>query len=277
MAQDCRRAARARGRCVRGRLDRRARYRDRREHDRVQRVQRLVPAAAAVSRRRPARHGLRLVSEVRPRERRHRDSRLPRAARAGGVARGPRDRHAVSAHARRATARRIVLQVARASPSLFDVLRTPPGLGRAFTEDEAMLGNDRVVVLSHRLWSTRFGARRTFVGSDIRLDGGTLSHHRRDARGFRLPEPQHRRLCAVRVHAAANERRRARQSVFDQRRAASRRRDRRRLGTPSSPRSCSATSPRGGCPPTRSTVAGFTGRAAAAARTPGRRFARRCC
>jgi predicted permease len=64
--------------------------------------------------------------------------------------------------------------VARASPSLFDVLRTPPALGRAFTEDEATLGNDNVIVLGHRLWSTRFGARNDAVGSDVRLDTGTF-------------------------------------------------------------------------------------------------------
>src|SRR5688572_25948893 len=66
------------------------------------------------------------------------------------------------------------LQVVRASPSLFNVLRTPPAVGRVFTEDEATLGNENVVVLSHRLWSTRFGARSDILGSDIRLDIGTF-------------------------------------------------------------------------------------------------------
>jgi predicted permease len=63
------------------------------------------------------------------------------------------------------------LIVARVSPSLFDVLRIAPTIGRAFTEDEATLGNESVVILSHGLWNTRFGARRDIVGSDIRLDG----------------------------------------------------------------------------------------------------------
>ncbi len=66
------------------------------------------------------------------------------------------------------------LQVARASSSLFDVLRTQPAIGRAFTEDEARVGNDNVAVLSHRLWNTRFGARSDIVGTDIRLDGTTF-------------------------------------------------------------------------------------------------------
>jgi predicted permease len=66
------------------------------------------------------------------------------------------------------------LRVARASASLFDVLRVSPETGRAFSTDEETLGNDHVVVLSHRLWSTRFGARPDIVGSSIRLDSDSL-------------------------------------------------------------------------------------------------------
>jgi predicted permease len=66
------------------------------------------------------------------------------------------------------------LLVARASASLFDVLRVVPTVGRAFVEDEAVLGNDRVVVLSHRLWSARFGARPDVIGRDVRLDGDSF-------------------------------------------------------------------------------------------------------
>ncbi len=61
--------------------------------------------------------------------------------------------------------------VARASASLFDVLRVGPALGRAFSEAEAQPGEDRVVVLSHALWASRFGARADIVGSDVRFDG----------------------------------------------------------------------------------------------------------
>lgn len=61
--------------------------------------------------------------------------------------------------------------VARASASLFDVLRVPPALGRAFGEDEETLGNDRVVVLSHALWTSQFGGRRDILEQSIRLDG----------------------------------------------------------------------------------------------------------
>jgi MacB-like periplasmic core domain len=59
----------------------------------------------------------------------------------------------------------------RASPSLFAVLGVPPALGRVFTEQEATIGNEQVVVLSDELWRTRFGARSDVVGSDLDLDG----------------------------------------------------------------------------------------------------------
>lgn len=63
------------------------------------------------------------------------------------------------------------LVTASVSPSLFDVLRTEPVLGRRFTEAETDAGEGRLVVLSHRLWTTRFGARPDVIGRDIRLDG----------------------------------------------------------------------------------------------------------
>jgi predicted permease len=58
-----------------------------------------------------------------------------------------------------------------ASPSLFSTLRVSPELGRSFTEDEAVPGNDKVVVLTHELWQNRFNGDRDLAGSDIRLNG----------------------------------------------------------------------------------------------------------
>jgi predicted permease len=66
------------------------------------------------------------------------------------------------------------LTITRASASLFTVLRAAAQLGRTFTDAEATAGNDRVVVLSDRLWRTRFGATRNVVGRDIRLDGDSF-------------------------------------------------------------------------------------------------------
>ena len=63
------------------------------------------------------------------------------------------------------------VRVGMTSASLFDVLRVAPALGRVFTADEETLGNDRVVVLSHALWRSRFGGQTSIIDSSIRLDG----------------------------------------------------------------------------------------------------------
>jgi predicted permease len=63
------------------------------------------------------------------------------------------------------------ISVPRVSPSLFDVLDVSPALGRTFSDSEAEIGNERVAVISHLLWTTRFGGRQDVIGRDIRLDG----------------------------------------------------------------------------------------------------------
>ncbi|MDP2481834.1 MAG: ABC transporter permease [Candidatus Palauibacterales bacterium] len=51
------------------------------------------------------------------------------------------------------------------------VLGVQPALGRGFTEDEEVEGQDRVALISHGLWQRRFGADPNVLGSDILLDG----------------------------------------------------------------------------------------------------------
>lgn len=60
---------------------------------------------------------------------------------------------------------------AAVTPSLFPLLRAAPRIGRLFTEVEAVEGADRVVLLSHRAWSDRFGSDPDVVGASIVLDG----------------------------------------------------------------------------------------------------------
>ena len=43
-------------------------------------------------------------------------------------------------------------------------------LGRTFVADEAVVGADRVVVLSHGFWTRELGADRQAVGTTIQLD-----------------------------------------------------------------------------------------------------------
>jgi predicted permease len=59
----------------------------------------------------------------------------------------------------------------RATPSFFSTLQVAPAIGQAFTESHAVPGQDRVVVISHALWSNRFNADAGVVGRDIRLNG----------------------------------------------------------------------------------------------------------
>ena len=59
----------------------------------------------------------------------------------------------------------------RVTPSFFRMLRASPMLGRAFTEQEAVLGNEKVVVLSQGLWKQMFASNPSAIGKDIRLSG----------------------------------------------------------------------------------------------------------
>jgi putative ABC transport system permease protein len=56
-------------------------------------------------------------------------------------------------------------------PSYFDVFGLHAEIGRTFAPNEDQPGHDHVVVLGHRLWTSRFGGDRAIVGSAIRLDG----------------------------------------------------------------------------------------------------------
>ena len=58
----------------------------------------------------------------------------------------------------------------RVSANLFSLLRVQPILGRAFLEGEDELGQERVIILSHQLWQTRFGGDRSIIGRKLILD-----------------------------------------------------------------------------------------------------------
>jgi predicted permease len=55
--------------------------------------------------------------------------------------------------------------------SVFPVLGVPPLRGRTFTAEEDVPGGPQLVVISHELWLTRFGADRDIVGKMIELNG----------------------------------------------------------------------------------------------------------
>lgn len=59
----------------------------------------------------------------------------------------------------------------KATPSFFTTLQAAPALGQAFTDAHAVPGQDRVVLISHTLWTNRFNGDASIVGRDIRLNG----------------------------------------------------------------------------------------------------------
>ena len=58
-----------------------------------------------------------------------------------------------------------------ASAQFFALFGVNPILGRTFGPGDAKPGNAHVVVLSHGLWSRRYGAERDIIGRDLNLDG----------------------------------------------------------------------------------------------------------
>jgi putative ABC transport system permease protein len=57
------------------------------------------------------------------------------------------------------------------TPDYFDVLGAHAELGRTFRADEGLLNAPRVVILSHRIWTDRFGADPRAVGRMVTLNG----------------------------------------------------------------------------------------------------------
>src|SRR5213075_1522238 len=62
------------------------------------------------------------------------------------------------------------ISVSRTSPNLFSLLGVQPLHGRIFSAGEAEQ-RQRLCVISHRLWQTRFGGSLEALGASIELDG----------------------------------------------------------------------------------------------------------
>jgi putative ABC transport system permease protein len=63
------------------------------------------------------------------------------------------------------------LEGAAVSAAFFDLLGVEPMLGRTFLTEEEEPGKEKVVILSHGLWTRRFGADPAMVGRNVSLDG----------------------------------------------------------------------------------------------------------
>ena len=75
----------------------------------------------------------------------------------------------------------------RATPDLFTVLRASAVLGRTFTADEAVVGADRVAVVSHGFWTRLLGANPAVAGTTIQLDGVAFTVAGVMPAGFEFP------------------------------------------------------------------------------------------
>jgi putative ABC transport system permease protein len=81
------------------------------------------------------------------------------------------------------------IQAAFVSPALLPLLRVQPSLGRGFLAEEETRGKNAVTILSHSLWSRRFGADPRIINQPITLSGetftvvGVLPPH------FQFPDP----------------------------------------------------------------------------------------
>ena len=62
----------------------------------------------------------------------------------------------------------------RVTPDFFETLGVAPARGRAFAAANGQAGGERVVILSHGLWTRRFGADPSIIGRTIMLNG--ISH-----------------------------------------------------------------------------------------------------
>jgi len=59
----------------------------------------------------------------------------------------------------------------KVTANFFPLFGVPPALGRGFTADDDRPGAQKVAVLSHALWQTRYGSDPQIVNRDIQLDG----------------------------------------------------------------------------------------------------------
>jgi predicted permease len=72
------------------------------------------------------------------------------------------------------------------SSDLFPLLGIQPALGRGFLREEEQPGT-RVVVLSHALWTARFGANPGVIGSTARINGEPFTIVGIAPKGFQFP------------------------------------------------------------------------------------------
>jgi predicted permease len=76
----------------------------------------------------------------------------------------------------------------RVTSNFFDVLDVPLVNGRPFIAEEEIPGHDRVAILSHGLWQSRFGSARDVVGTTLRMNGEPWTVVGVTPPGFQYPD-----------------------------------------------------------------------------------------
>jgi putative ABC transport system permease protein len=67
------------------------------------------------------------------------------------------------------------IEAQRVSAHFFSALGVQPSLGRSFAADEDRPGGNPVIVLSHRLWRSRFGGNASIIGQQVTVSGRAFS------------------------------------------------------------------------------------------------------
>ena len=76
------------------------------------------------------------------------------------------------------------------TPGFLKTLGVTPIYGRTFLEEEGEPGKNRVVVLTHSLWQTRFGGDAELVGQQLLLDGNQYTVVGIAPPGFHYPQDE---------------------------------------------------------------------------------------
>jgi putative ABC transport system permease protein len=82
------------------------------------------------------------------------------------------------------------IRVVRATQNLAGVLQVPPAPGRWFLDDETAPGGPPVAVLSHGLWTRRYGGDLSILGRTVILDGKPTTVVGIMPPSFAFPDPQ---------------------------------------------------------------------------------------
>ena len=77
--------------------------------------------------------------------------------------------------------------MAFATPGLFNLIRTPPVLGRGFTPADGRPGAEAVVLLGQGVWKNRYASANNVVGRAVRVDGRPATIIGVMPAGFKFP------------------------------------------------------------------------------------------